>query len=160
MVKAGVAMVMTSHVLFPDLDRDLPATLSEKVLKRLLRDELGYNGVVISDDLEMKAVRGRWAVPELVELATRATVDLFCVGRSFEHDLTLSGALFEALVRSQEADHALDRAALDATRRLWALRLRFLRSPSPPPDRAVVGGPAFRALAAFVRARGAEAGLS
>jgi beta-N-acetylhexosaminidase len=160
MVKAGVAMVMTSHVLFPDLDRDLPATLSEKVLKRLLRDELGYNGVVISDDLEMKAVRGRWAVPELVELATRATVDLFCVGRSFEHDLTLSGALFEALVRSQEADNALDRAALDATRRLWALRLRFLRSPSPPPDRAVVGGPAFRALAAFVRARGAEAGLS
>lgn len=160
MVKAGVGVVMTSHVLFPELDRELPATLSEKVLRRLLREELGYQGVVISDDLEMKAVRGRWAVPEVVELATRASVDLFCVGRSFEHDLTLSAQLFDALVRSQEQGQTLDEAARDATNRLWALRVRFLRATPAPPPLSVVGGPAFRALAAFVRARGAEAGLS
>ena len=157
-VGAGVGMVMTSHVLFPDLDRELPATLSEKVLRRLLREELGFGGVIISDDLEMKAVRGRWAVPEIVDLASQATVDLFCVGRSFERDLTLSAELFEALVRAQEESAVGDAAAIDAAARVAALRLRFVRGAPPPPPLSVVGSAEARALAAFVRARGADSG--
>ena len=51
-----VAFIMTAHVLVPSLDEDRPATLSPKVVQALLREELGYEGVILSDDLEMKAV--------------------------------------------------------------------------------------------------------
>lgn len=160
MVKAGVGLVMTSHVLFPDLDRELPCTLSERVLKRLLREELGFRGVVISDDLEMKAVRGRWPVPDLLELATRAGVDLFCVGRSFEHDLRLSAEVFDGLVRLSEQSAGLERMTEDSVRRLWALRVRFLLRPPAAADRSVVGSPGFRALAEVARQRGGAAGIA
>jgi beta-N-acetylhexosaminidase len=160
MVNAGVGMVMTSHVLFPDLDRDLPCTLSEKVLKRLLRGELGYGGVVISDDLEMKAVRGRWPVPDVLELATRAGVDLFCVGRSFEPELTLSAEVFDGLVRLSELHRSLELLTEDSVKRLWALRVRFLLRPPAPAERSVVGCAAFRALAEAARQLGGASGIA
>ena len=52
-VEAGVGTVMSSHVVYPTWDEDLPATLSPRVIPRLLREELGYDGVVFSDDLEI-----------------------------------------------------------------------------------------------------------
>ncbi len=51
-----VPMLMTAHVVFDALDPDVPATLSRRVVTELLRDELGYEGLIVSDDLEMKAV--------------------------------------------------------------------------------------------------------
>jgi beta-N-acetylhexosaminidase len=51
-----VASIMTSHTIYDHLDRDYPATLSKRILTGLLRNELGYNGVVITDDLEMGAI--------------------------------------------------------------------------------------------------------
>ena len=55
-VQADVATIMTAHVLVPSLDEDRPATLSRRVVTDLLRKELGYGGVILSDDLEMKAI--------------------------------------------------------------------------------------------------------
>jgi beta-N-acetylhexosaminidase len=77
-VRAGVRAVLTAHVRFPALD-DAPATLSAPVLS-LLRDELGFDGVLVSDALDMRAIsagvgRGRGAV-----LALAAGVDLLCIG--------------------------------------------------------------------------------
>ncbi|HCH61694.1 MAG TPA: beta-N-acetylhexosaminidase, partial [Deltaproteobacteria bacterium] len=123
-VEAGIGMVMTSHVLFPALDDQYPATMSRKVLHRLLREDLGYDGVVISDDLEMKAVRGRWRMAEVLDRASRASVDLFCIGRSFEPDLTLSIESWEVLIRLQESDPGHHAQARTAVRRLDALRER------------------------------------
>ncbi len=55
-VFAGVPLVMTAHVLYPDLDPAAPATLSRPILEGLLRKKIGFNGAVVSDDLEMKAI--------------------------------------------------------------------------------------------------------
>jgi beta-N-acetylhexosaminidase len=77
-IEAGVASVMTAHLLLPALDPDRPATLSPRALA-LLRDELGYDGVVFSDDLEMRAVADRFSIEDRVELALRAGVDALLV---------------------------------------------------------------------------------
>ena len=78
-VRAGVASVMTAHLLVPALDPDRPATLSPRVLE-LLRGELGFRGLLFSDDLEMGAVAGLGSPAELAEGAILAGVDavLFC----------------------------------------------------------------------------------
>jgi beta-N-acetylhexosaminidase len=73
-IAAGVASVMTAHVLFPRLDRARPATLAPDVMQ-LLRGELGYDGVVFSDDLEMKAVADHFAPEPLVRGCLAAGCD-------------------------------------------------------------------------------------
>jgi len=149
-VRAGVGSIMTSHVVFPALDPDLPVTLSPEVMPRLLRQELGFDGVVFSDDMEMKAVHGRWEVSRQVDLGTRAGVDVFLVCE----DPALQVEMYEALVVAQETDDGHDRAATDAVARLTALRERFfLKAPRVPAlDR--VGQPEHRALADRIRAQG------
>jgi beta-N-acetylhexosaminidase len=154
-VEAGIGMVMTSHVLFPALDDDHPATMSRKVLHRLLRKDLGYDGVVISDDLEMKAVRGRWRIEQVLDRASRASVDLFCIGRSFEHDLSLSIESWEVLIRQQEAEPGHHKQARTSRRRLRALREKYLLHLPAPPDLSVVGTAAYQAFAAELHRRGA-----
>jgi len=149
-VRAGVGTVMTAHVVYPAWDEELPATMSQRIVRRLLRDELGYKGVVFSDDMEMKAVRGRYPVGYQVREASAATVDVFlCCERA---DVQLE--VFEQLVLAQEEDAAQERLAIDAAARVHALRERFLlgRSPAPPPE--IVGCAEHRDLADLVRDRG------
>ena len=113
-IEAGVASVMTAHVLLPRLDPSLPATLSPAVL-RLLREELGFDGVVFSDDLEMRAVADRFPLGERVLGALRAGVDALLVCS----DVALWR---EALAVLEAAPPALLAAPL---RRVAALKARF-----------------------------------
>jgi len=83
-IAAGVAALMTSHAVYPALDPDLPATLSPTVLTGLLREELGYDGLVITDDLEMGAVENEKTVAEAAILAFNAGADLLLIGKA--HD--------------------------------------------------------------------------
>lgn len=76
-IDAGVDMVMTAHVLTPNLtDNNLPATLSKPVLKDLLRDQLGFEGIIITDGLEMSAISAFYPEEEAVVLAVEAGVDM------------------------------------------------------------------------------------
>jgi beta-N-acetylhexosaminidase len=151
-VSAGVGMVMTSHVVFPAYDEQFPATMSEPILRGLLRGRLGWAGVTISDDLEMKAVRGRYPLDMQLDLASRAGVDLFCVSRSLE----LCVEAWETLVRLQELDKRHDDAATDAHTRLMALRERFFKDAPPAPPVSLVGDAAHRALAETLRRQGGD----
>ena len=94
-----VAFIMTAHVLVPSLDEKRPATLSPAIVQTLLRDELGFDGVILSDDLEMKAVSAQYAVPDAAVEAIRAGCDgvLICSG-----DVDLQGRTLEALVKAVE----------------------------------------------------------
>ncbi|MEO1236449.1 MAG: beta-N-acetylhexosaminidase [Planctomycetota bacterium] len=80
----GVAAVMTAHVLFEAIDPAVPATMSPAVVTGLLRNELGYRGVVVSDDLEMGAIVERLPVGEAAVRAIAAGVDLVLICR--RHD--------------------------------------------------------------------------
>jgi beta-N-acetylhexosaminidase len=78
-VRAGVRAVMTAHVRFPALDA-LPATLSPTILDGLLRRELGFDGVVVTDALDMGAVTGSWSMGEAAVRSLAAGADALCLG--------------------------------------------------------------------------------
>ncbi|WP_345761849.1 beta-N-acetylhexosaminidase [Diaminobutyricibacter sp. McL0608] len=79
-IAAGARTIMTSHILLPQIDPENPATLSAAVLQGLLRDELGFDGVIISDALDMKGASGDVGIPEAAVLALAAGCDLLCIG--------------------------------------------------------------------------------
>jgi beta-N-acetylhexosaminidase/beta-glucosidase len=76
LIQAGVSSVMTAHLLIPALDEQWPATLSANVLTRLLRDDLGFKGLVVTDALVMEAIAARYGAGEAAVLAFAAGADL------------------------------------------------------------------------------------
>ena len=100
-VTANVAFIMTAHVLVPSLDEEKPATLSQRIVQGMLREELGFPGVILSDDLEMKAIAKSYTVPDAAVQAIAAGCDalLVCSG-----DVDVQAAALEALVRAVEQD--------------------------------------------------------
>ncbi len=82
LIEQHIPLIMTAHILFPKIDSDLPATLSPSILHSILREELGFQGVVVSDDLDMKAISHRFTQPGTVAQALHAGCDLFIVSRN------------------------------------------------------------------------------
>jgi beta-N-acetylhexosaminidase len=125
-VDARVATMMTAHVLVPSLDEKRPASLSKRIVGALLRDELGYDGVILSDDLEMKAIANEYAVPAAAVLAVEAGCDgvLICSGA---HDT--QAAAIEALVHAVEEDRLPLTRVEDALARQRRAKERFLATP-------------------------------
>lgn len=129
MVAAEIPMLMTAHMMVPSIDPDYPSTLSRATIRGLLRDELGYKGVVITDDLEMAAVAAHYEIEEMVELGLRAGVDIFLICRSEAmwkraqaHLFELARKNFDDLIRVQRAAErvlALKRSLLGNLRRPW-----------------------------------------
>jgi beta-N-acetylhexosaminidase len=143
---AGVEALMTAHVVYPAWDPARPATLSERIATRLLRGELGFQGLLVSDDLGMRAVADRWPIEELVPGALLAGVDHFLLRGPAERQ---QGA-WEALVRGAERDPRLRARVEESAARAAAFKAR-LAVPMPAPAEALpalLGPPAHRALAA------------
>jgi beta-N-acetylhexosaminidase len=143
--RAGMEALMTAHVVYPALDPDRPATLSRRIATELLRGELGFRGVLVSDDLGMKAVADRYPIEELAVGALEAGVDHLLI----REPVARQRAAFEALVRTAEARSEIrDRIAESATR-VAALKAAC-RVGSPAPIAmlpSLLGTPAHRALA-------------
>jgi beta-N-acetylhexosaminidase len=135
-IEAGVATIMTAHVLVPSLDDQVPATLSRRVVHDLLRSELGFDGVILSDDLEMKAVANAYAVPDAAVLALKAGCDgvLICSG---DHDT--QAAALESLVHAVEEEQLAMARVDDALKRQRRAKEQFLAAAAskPPPGRAL-----------------------
>ncbi len=75
----GIDAIMTAHILYPQLDPELPATLSSRIIKDLLRAKMGFEGVIISDDIEMLALSKNFTKHEIFKLGIKAGVDIFIV---------------------------------------------------------------------------------
>jgi beta-N-acetylhexosaminidase len=82
LIEVQIPLIMTAHILFPRIDADVPATLSQAILKNILREELGFKGVVVSDDLDMKAISDMFMKPGTVARSFHAGCDLFIVSRN------------------------------------------------------------------------------
>ena len=157
-VEAGVVAVMTSHVLLPALDPSLPATLSPTVLG-LLRDDLGYDGLVVSDALDMAGVSAGRGVPAAAVLAMAAGCDLLCLGadKTAADVDEVVGALVAA-VRSGEV--AVSRLAEAAARvALAGERVRGWRGGGAFPGDDDTAGATVAAMALRVSSTGIDAGL-
>ena len=121
-VGAGIPMIMTAHILVPALDALHPMTLSEVGLKRLLRTEMGYDGVVITDDLEMNAVAERYSIEEMVELGVRAGVDIFLIC----HTEALWKRAYARLIELGSGDDALRARILRSAERVRRVKANIL----------------------------------
>jgi beta-N-acetylhexosaminidase len=112
--------MMTAHVVYPALDAERAATLSPRIAGDLLRGELGYDGVLFSDDLEMQAIAGHAAPEASAPLAILAGCDVLLVCSSAE----AAGRVHIALRTGIERDPAFRRRCLEAARRSLELRRR------------------------------------
>ena len=91
-------MVMTAHVFNARLDPDYPATLSQSVIGGLLRQRLGFTGVVVTDDLQMRAVAGRYGLKESVRLIVEAGADVLLIGNNLDFDPSIAAKTLDALM--------------------------------------------------------------
>ncbi|MES1210206.1 MAG: glycoside hydrolase family 3 N-terminal domain-containing protein, partial [Pseudomonadota bacterium] len=116
--EAGMEAFMTAHVLYPALDPDRPATLSRRIATDLLRGELGFRGVLVSDDLGMKAVADRYSIEELAVGAIEAGVDHLLVREPVARQV----AAFEAILRAAEGNAGLRARVDESAARVAALK--------------------------------------
>lgn len=109
-IGANVAAIMTSHILIPALDSDAPATFSKQIISGLLKDELGFGGVVITDALDMKGASGEIGIPEAAVRSLAAGCDLLLTGPAqTEADLqaievTLAAAMNDPILAERYED--------------------------------------------------------
>lgn len=148
-IAAQIGGIMSAHVRFPAWDEDLPATLSRRVIGGVLRGDLGFDGVIFSDCMEMAALDA-WPLQRQLSLACTAGVDAFLVS----HTLERQWEIFEQLVRLQEAEARHDAWSIDTYKRVMGLRERTLLDRPAPAPVSVVGGRHHRDLALLARARG------
>ncbi|GAA1810308.1 glycoside hydrolase family 3 N-terminal domain-containing protein [Agromyces neolithicus] len=123
-IAAGSRTIMTSHILLPQLDADNPATLSPRILQGLLRGELGFDGVIVTDALDMAGASGAHGIPEAAVRALAAGCDLLCIGTDNTDDEIAD------IVAAVEAAIASGRLPADRVRNA-AARVRGLATGAP-----------------------------
>ena len=126
-VKQGVASMMTAHVLYRALDHELPATLSPTIINDFLRQELQYNGVVLTDDLEMHAIIDHYGVEDAAVRAVLAGCDVLLICKDRDREVAAFGAVEQAVASGTISIERLDLSAARITR----LKDRFV-SPYKP----------------------------
>lgn len=121
-IVADIPMIMTAHIELPALDPDHPATFSRPILTDLLRKELNFKGVIITDCLEMRAVADRYEIKEMVDLGLEAGIDIFLISHSEEK----WRAAFERLYDLASSNPDIRRRVEESARRIRSLKAELL----------------------------------
>jgi beta-N-acetylhexosaminidase len=138
-IAAGAKAIMPGHLRVPELTGDLPATFSSAAVTGLLRRELGFGGVVISDALEMQAASAALGIPAAAVFAVIAGVDLVCLGRDTDEAMyyAVRTALAEAVASGTLASARLEEAAgRVAGLRAWLADARHAEADQAEADQA------------------------
>ncbi|MBZ6495070.1 beta-N-acetylhexosaminidase [Natrinema longum] len=150
-IDAGLDAIMTTHVSFPAITEtpSTPATVSAAVQRRVLRDELGFDGLLVTDGMEMRAIADGVGTPEGCVRALEAGCDLLLVCHTPETQADAIDAVIDA-VESGRLDEATIDTAVDRILRYKRRRVSDSRSPSAPPwaDAADRSAETARAIAA------------
>ena len=117
-VDAGASALMTAHTIFPPYDEEYPATLSKKILTDLLRGEMGFDGVIVSDAIGMAAILKKWPLPQACAMAVKAGVDTILLKAD---DESRSQCLFGIKQAVENGDLPEERVD-DAVRRLLFMK--------------------------------------
>ncbi len=119
-IENSVEAVMTAHILYPRLDPDYPVTLSEKIVRGLLRGRLAFEGVVISDDIEMGALSANYPTREILKRAVLAGVDVILAAGGLDA-LKLIGEMKSLLASGELTEEQLE----EGVRRVLRLKLKY-----------------------------------
>lgn len=119
-IKAKVPMIMTAHIKFPKIDK-YPATLSKYFLYNILRKRLKYQGVIVSDDLDMSAIKNHFNRKSSLEKMIKASVDMFIIAT----DKNNQAKYFEELIKLAEKKSFIRNKILESNKRIKAMKIRF-----------------------------------
>ncbi|MEX2397738.1 MAG: glycoside hydrolase family 3 protein [Balneolales bacterium] len=127
--KEVVDVIMTAHIINNHLDTDIPATLSQKVLTGMLRSELGYDGIIVSDDMQMGAIADHYGLEQALKASINAGVDMliFANNSVYEEDITQRAiGIITGLVESGE----IPRQRIEESyQRIQKLKQQFAQHP-------------------------------
>lgn len=145
----GLPMIMTAHVVFAALDPTGPATLSERVITGLLRHQLNYGGIIVSDDLDMRAISDHVGVNRAAIAAIRAGCDVLLLCANADNQALAA----EALIKACETDSTLRFRVTESAARVRAMKATHAahQLQTPPPSLDRVGCPAHLHLAARLK---------
>src|SRR5216684_239635 len=153
-VAAGVPAIMTAHILLPQIDPRWPATLSRKMLTEMLRERMGFRGVILADDLGMGAIRKRYGIGEAAIASIKAGSDIIMIC----HDASAVEPALQAVKGARAAGLFAEsewQASVERIRAVQGAAEEITKTSSASLD--VVGCAAHRALAAEIRSRIARA---
>lgn len=124
-IKNNVAAIMTAHVFFPAYEKtpDLPATLSQSVLTGLLRQKLGFKGILITDDLEMGAITESYGIAKAANLSFHAGADLLLICHQLEQQRLAAETLLKSLAENKYSGQRLE----ESLRRINSARNRLMQ---------------------------------
>ncbi|MHB9859171.1 glycoside hydrolase family 3 protein [Streptomyces sp. YIM S03343] len=137
-IAVGTRAVMSAHILVPALDPERPATLSHRVLTGLLRERLGYDGLIVTDGMEMQAIAATYGIERGSVLAVAAGADAICVGGGLADDETVR-RLRDALVTAVRTGELAEERLAEAAHRVralatWTTEHRVLMRTAVTPD--------------------------
>jgi beta-N-acetylhexosaminidase len=116
---------MTAHVFNARLDPDRPATLSRRVLHGMLRGRLGFEGVIVSDDMEMKAIANEYSLEEAVRLGIEAGLDVLCFGNNLNFDPDIGAKAAGIIYGLARAGKISEERIDESFRRVQLLKHKF-----------------------------------
>jgi beta-N-acetylhexosaminidase len=127
-IQAGVSAVMTSHILFPQLEPDgLPATMSRRIITGLLKKQLGFSGLTLSDCMMMNAIQGHFGTVNGCLMAAKAGVDLIFIS----HSNKLAGEAARAMLEAYE-NGGIDKDEMDASvQKILLFKKDMMKMPVP-----------------------------
>ncbi|GHJ47714.1 hydrolase [Catellatospora sp. TT07R-123] len=137
-IGAGVRAVMTGHLLVAAYDAELPATLSPVLLAGLLREQLGFDGLIVTDGIEMAAVARQWGVGGAAVKALAAGADAICVGGEYKNE-GIVGLLRNSIVTAVREGALTEERLAEAAARVRALAA-WQRQAAAPLGRAPEAG--------------------
>jgi beta-N-acetylhexosaminidase len=117
-INAGAKALMTAHTIYPPFDKELPATLSYNILTNLLRGEMGFKGVIVSDAIGMAAILKKWPLPQACAMAIKAGVDTILLKADDESRSQCLFGIKSAIERGELSEERLN----DAVRRLLCMK--------------------------------------
>jgi beta-N-acetylhexosaminidase len=144
-IGAAVSSIMTAHLMVPQLDAYLPATLSPRILKTYLKKELGFSGIVVGDDTEMKALADHYTPQQIARLGLEAGLDVFLPCHGYGHTIDI----YEGIVMAAENNADIQIALGLAGERVRSWRRTWYRAPAA--STASLGWETHRQLAGRLR---------
>ena len=149
-IEAKVAAIMTAHIVFSTLDADCPATLSRPILTDLLREELGFDGLIITDDMEMKAIDRRYRTGEAVVMAIAAGADMVLTLWTYQNQLEVFDALVSAVKSGRISEDRINQSVERILKYKTAFGVSDWEDATPSKAIELVGSETHRRIAATI----------
>ena len=152
----GLAAVMSAHVKYPALDPEFPATLSSAIMTDLLRSQLHFKGLALTDDLEMRAILAHYGIEEAAIRSLNAGADILLICKEEEHQVAAMDAVYQAVKKGEISELQLQHAVL----RILEAKERYLipyKLADPKSVATRVGTPRHREIAQAIKDAAAQA---